>query len=66
MLSLKELHDGQNHSFSNVSSSDERNFSKELLKLSAMRTDTMSSFSSLIAEKKGTVACYSSSQGVRE
>ena len=52
MLSLQELHDGQNHSFSNFSSSDERNFSKELLTLSAMGTDTMSSFSSLTAELK--------------
>ena len=52
MLSLQALHDGQDHSFSNVSNSDERNFSKELLKLSVMGTDTMSSFSSLTAEQK--------------
>ena len=32
MLTLQELHDGQNHSFSNLS--------KELLKLSAMENDT--------------------------
>ena len=30
MLSLQELHDRQNHSFSNVSNSDERKFSKKL------------------------------------
>ena len=52
MLSLHELHDGQSHSFSNCSNSDERNFSKELLTLPAMGTDTMSSFSSLTAEQK--------------
>ena len=52
MLSLQELHDGQNHSFSNVSNSDKRNFSKELLTLSAMGTDTISGFSSLTAEQK--------------
>ena len=52
MLSLQELHDGQNHSFSNFINSDERNFSKEVLTLSAMGTDTMSSFSSLTAEQK--------------
>ena len=52
MLSLQELHDGQNHSFSSFINSDERNFSKEVLTLSAMGTDTMSSFSSLTAEQK--------------
>ena len=41
------LHDGQNHSFSNVNNSDEGNFSKE-----PMGTDAMSSFLSLAAEKK--------------
>ena len=39
MLFLEELHDRQNHSFSNVSNS-------------AMGTDTMSGFSSLTAEQK--------------
>ena len=38
MLSLQALHDGKNHTFSNVSNSDERNFSKELSILSAMGT----------------------------
>ena len=52
MLYFQELHDGQNHSFSNFSNFDERNFSKELLTLSAMETDTMSSFSSVTAEQK--------------
>ena len=52
MLSLQELLDEQNHSFSNFSNSDERNFSKELLTLSAMGIDTMSSFSSPTAEQK--------------
>ena len=52
MLSLKELHDEQNHSFSDVNISDERNFSKELSTLSAMGIDTISSFSSLTAEQK--------------
>ena len=52
ILSPKELHDGQNQSFSDVNQSDERKFSKELLKLSAMETDTMSSFSSLTEEQK--------------
>ena len=52
MLSLQDLHDALNHSFSKVINSDERNFSKELLPLSAMGTDTMSSFSSLTAEQK--------------
>ena len=37
MLSLHELNDRQNHSFSNFSNSDERNFSKELLTKGAMR-----------------------------
>ena len=41
MLSLQELHDGQNHSFSSFINSDERNFSKEVLTLSAMGTDTI-------------------------
>ena len=49
MVSLQELHDRQKHSLSNASNSDERNFSKELL--SAMGTDTVSSFSSLTAEQ---------------
>ena len=52
MLSLQVIHDRQNHSFSNVSNSDERNFSKELLILPAMGTDTMFSFSSLTAAQK--------------
>ena len=52
LLSLQVIHDGQNHSFSNVSNSDERNLSKELLILPAMGTDTMLSFSSLTAEQK--------------
>ena len=52
MLTVQELHDGQNHSFSNVSNSSERNFSKEVLTLSAMRTDAMSSFYFLTAEQK--------------
>ena len=42
MLSLQGLHDGQNHT----------SFSKELLTLSAMGADTMSSFSSPTAEQK--------------
>ena len=50
MLSLEELHDRQNHSFSNVGNSYERNFSNELLALSAMGTDTTSCFSFLTVE----------------
>ena len=49
MVSLQELHDRQNQSLSNVSNSAERNFSNGLL--SAMGTDTMSSFPSLTAEQ---------------
>ena len=52
MFSLQEFHDGQNNSFSDFSNSDERSFSKELLIVSAMGTDTMSSFSSLTVEQK--------------
>ena len=52
LLSLQVIHDGQNPSFSNVSDSDERNLSKELLILPAMGTDTMLIFSSLTAEQK--------------
>ena len=52
MLSLQELHDAQNHSFSNFSNSDERNFYKQLLTLPSMGADTISSFSSLTAEQK--------------
>ena len=44
MLSIQELHDGHNHSFSDVSNSDEKYFSKELLTLSAIGTDKMSFF----------------------
>ena len=51
MLSIQKLHDAQNHSFSKVINSDERNLSKELLTLSAMGTNTMSSFSFLTAEQ---------------
>ena len=51
MLSIQKLHDVHNHSFSKVINSDERNFSKELLTLSAMGTDKMSSFSFLTAEQ---------------
>lgn len=52
MLSSQELHDAQKHLFSNVNNLDERDLSKQLFTLSAMRTETMSSFSSITAEKK--------------
>ena len=50
MFSLKEWHDWQNHSFSDVNNSYGRKSSK--MTLSVMETDTMSSFSPLTEEQK--------------
>lgn len=56
----------QNDSFSDVNNSDDRNFSKKILKLSAKGTGTMFSFSPITEEQKELLHVIVVSQGVRE